>query len=67
MQLPNVPQLLTLGGLARRVDVPTMRLSRLVKAGRIAPDFVAGTTFLFQPGRLGEVEELIHPTTNTQS
>ena len=46
------PSLLTLGALARRADVPTVRLSRLVRRGALAPDFQAGSILLFQPDRV---------------
>lgn len=52
--------LLSLGSLARRLDVPMVRLSRLVRAGELVPDFIAGPAKLFRPVRVDELRARLH-------
>lgn len=69
MALPTNPrprrELLTVAQLARRLDMPETSLRRLMRTGELAPDAVAGRSYLFEASRVAQVKtklrEIIRP------
>jgi len=52
-------RLLTQSEISKSLKVPRMRLTRLVKAGGIRPDFTTGHHNLFWPERIAEFKKFI--------
>lgn len=51
--------LLTASEVARKCNVPTMRIQRAVEAGRIEPDYRTSHFQLFNPSRLAELRDAL--------
>lgn len=52
-----IPTLLTLAAVARRLDLPYMRVNRLVRTGALIPDaLAAGGISLFKEASVARVE-----------
>lgn len=56
---PQPNKLLSINRLAHRIDRSATMIIDAIAAGRIAPDFEAGTTKLFREERLPELKRIL--------
>jgi len=55
----QLPVLITFSAVARKLDIPLPRASRLMREGVLKPDFQLGKRVLFLETRVGEIARAV--------
>jgi hypothetical protein len=63
MRLPSKPKpLITMSELSARLELPAIRMSRLIRRGVVRPDYICDSAILFRPSSVKHIAaQLLRP------